>query len=492
MQDILFENANKVYQLGLSLPSADDEDSETISHVKSTPVVPAKQSALAVWDAFTRSHPAPDFVRLSWLDYTATPRMRMVPFRRFDRLVRSNSPLDTGIAKVCLGVLQNDHLVSGVPPTGEYRFHPDFSSLKAGPVEGHANIYGTFREEDGSAVALCPRTQLIRASKLAAEKGISYLVGFEIEFVLLRRRSEGDSSTGSRFERPSNDGHAWSTSRYNSDPAIPKLLRDIVRDLDNAGIEVEQVHNESAPGQFELVLPAKAPLEAVDALLHTRETIAQRATEAGYKFTLHPKPFPGSCGTASHVHLSLNTADGTGANDQSLYESFYAGVLGHMRAIAAFTYSHPSSYERVVDSAWAGGRWVTWGTQNRETPLRKIVGSHWELKCMDGLANPYLALSAVLLAGLSGIDNKKELVWGDCPVDPAILTAVQKKELGIKDLLPADLGFALTSLQKDEELCALIGNDVVDRYIKVKKAEAEQYFSNMTDSQRREWVIERY
>ncbi|ERT02947.1 hypothetical protein HMPREF1624_01251 [Sporothrix schenckii ATCC 58251] len=490
VQDILFRNANKVYQLGLEVPGAVAEADEAIREAKGEVGKVPAPSDLTIWDAFTRGKAAPDFVRVSWLDYTSLPRMRMIPFRRFDRLVRSNSSLDIGITKACLGLLQNDTAAPGVTPTGEYRLHPDFSSLTVGPMDGHINVNGVFREKDGSRVPLCPRSQLIRAIKLSAGVGISHLVGFEVEFVLLQRTES--HTPGQRFAMLSNDGHAWSASRFYNNPAVARLIRDIVQDLDAAGVEVEQIHAESAPGQFELILPAKPPLEAVDSLLLAREAIAHRATKAGYKFTLHPKPYANACGTASHMHLSLVTPDGRG-NDKNLYGKFYAGILEHLQAIAAFTYSSPSSYERVVDSAWAGGRWVTWGTQNRETPLRKIEDSHWELKCVDGLANPYLALTAVLLAGLSGVVNNQELTWADCTVDPATLTPTERTDLGITSMLPADVSSALQALQKDETFVHLIGPDVVEHYVTVKTAETALYFSRPPmDSIRREFIIERY
>lgn len=78
--------------------------------------------------------------------------------------------------------------------------------------------------------------------------------------------------------------------------------------------------------------------------------------------TLHPKPFAMACGTASHVHISV---DGDKGNDPAIYEPFYAGILKHLRAICAFTYSSEASYERVADGTWAGGTYVAWGTQNR-------------------------------------------------------------------------------------------------------------------------------
>ncbi|CAK7227121.1 hypothetical protein SEUCBS140593_006471 [Sporothrix eucalyptigena] len=491
VQDILFKNANNVYQLGLDLPESDSSDLE--SHVGRTDLKPSRPSDLAVWSAFMRDKPAPDFVRISWLDYTAKPRMRMIPFRRFDRLLRSNQPVDIGITKAALGLLQSDSIIPGVTATGEYRLHPDFSSLKVGPIEGHFNINGGFREKDGETVKLCPRSQLIRAIDRSASEGISYLIGFEIEFLLLQRiklSPEDEANKASRFRMLPNDGHAWSTSRFYIDPTLPRLIRDIVKDLENAGIEVEQVHAESAPGQFELVLPAKPPLEAVDDLLHARETIAGRATGAGYKFTLHPKPYGNACGTASHMHMSVSASADSGY-DESVYEHFYAGILEHLPALVAFTYSHPSSYERVVDSAWAGGRWVTWGTQNRETPLRKIEGSHWELKCFDGLANPYIALAALLMAGLSGIVKEKPLKWADCSIDPATLTQRQREELGISKVLPPNLQSALDNLQGDEALIRIVGRDVVARYLNVKRAEIDS-LKSLTDRERRENVIEQY
>ncbi|CAK7213307.1 hypothetical protein SBRCBS47491_001761 [Sporothrix bragantina] len=490
VQAILFGNANTVYNLGLSLSGSGIADVE--KHVVSKGSKVFRPPDCDVWSAFMRDKPEPDFVRVSWLDYTALPRMRMIPFRRFDRLVRANKPVDIGITAAALGLLQSDTTVPGVTATGEYRLHPDFSSLKVGPIEGHFNINGEFREKDGSRVALCPRAQLIRAIEVSAAEGITHLLGFEIEFLLLQRTGVPKDALpgGPVFQMLPNDGHAWSTSRFYNDPALATFLRDIVKDLDSAGIEAEQVHAESAPGQFELVMPAKPPLEAVDNLLHAREIIAHRATEAGFKFTLHPKPFPQACGTASHVHMSISSTNGDG-DDEAIYEQFYAGILGHLPAIMAFTYSNPVSYKRLVDSAWAGGRWVTWGTQNREAPLRKVDGSHWEMKCLDGLANPFMAMAAVLLAGLSGIVYKKELTWGDCKEDPARLTPAQRQELGISEMLPANLDNALTALEGDEELVRLIGRDVVERYATVKRAEAAA-LGSLTESEQRERIIEQY
>lgn len=346
--DVLFTNSNKLYRLGLDheevdvLKSGTNREEEAESYQPST----YKQRREAeIFVRFLENKPTPDFVRVCWTDLTAMPRMRMIPFRKFKSSLDERS--DIGVPKAGLGILQNDMLVPGFSASGEYRLHPDLSSLKTGPIPGHFSMQGEFREQDGSKVALCPRTQLSRAQELGTREGLSFLVGFEIEFMLLQ-------STGPHSLGPvTSDGHAWSVSRFFSDPKIPTLLADIVKDLDEMGIYVEQVHPESAPGQFELVLPPLPPVEAVDTLLHTREVISGRATEAGYNFTLHPKPYAGVCGTASHAHLSISS---DGGDEKEVYEPFYAGILKHLRAITAFTYSNPASYDRVVDGVWAGGR----------------------------------------------------------------------------------------------------------------------------------------
>lgn len=138
-----------------------------------------------------------------------------------------------------------------------------------------------------------------------------------------------------------------------------------------------------------------------------------------------------------------------------------------------------------------GARYVTWGTQNRETPLRKIEDSHWELKCLDGLANPYLAMAAVFLAGTNGVVNKDELIWQDCEIDPANLSENDRKELHVTEMLPASVKEALGALKNDEDMTELLGSELVEKYTAVKEFELE-FLSSMKDEEKRLWIMERY
>ena len=476
-RDILFNNANKLYDLFIPFTElyVEEEEGEASHHRTDYEVV----------ENFLKGKPSPQFLRIYWNDYTASPRMRMMPFRRVMSFLENDVPVTLGITKASLGMLQNDTMIPGVSPTGEWRVHPDFSSLREGPVMGHVSTYGDFREHDGSKVPICPRTLLTQIVEDASDVGLSFLLGFEIEFLVLKRH---DSNMGHKFKSLSVEGHAWSLSRPLADTNVMKLIADIVEELDRVGIFVEQLHSESAPGQYEICLPPQEPLAAIDSVLHVREIISNLAAGRDYRITLHPKPFPKSPGTASHVHISINSP---GGDERALYDSFYAGILKHMRAITAFTYANPTSYKRMVDSAWAGGRWVTWGTQNRETALRKIQDSHWELKILDGTANPYLALASVLAMGTKGVVDEEEMLWGDCEMDPATLTENDRKELNVTEMLPENLGEAIEALKKDEVMQVTIGQEVVERYIAVKEAELGMY-QNMDDEEQNQWVMERY
>lgn len=131
------------------------------------------------------------------------------------------------------------------------------------------------------------------------------------------------------------------------------------------------------------------------------------------------------------------------------------------------------------------------GTHNRETPLRRIEGSHFEIRCVDGLSNPYLVLAAIIGAGLQGIVDKEPLKMKDCRFDPSTITAEAREELGITKSFPKSIGEALSSLEADEQLRHILGKSAVETYLTVKRAESEM-LQRMEPLKRRSWLIERY
>ena len=133
----------------------------------------------------------------------------------------------------------------------------------------------------------------------------------------------------------------------------------------------------------------------------------------------------------------------------------------------------------------------TRGTQNRETPLRRIEGSHFEIRCVDGLSNLYLVLAAVIGVGLQGILDKEPLIMKDCRGDPSKLTTKEREELGIREQFPKSISEALSYLEADEQLRHIVSEAAVGTYLTVKRSESEM-LQKMEAGKRKNWLIERY
>jgi glutamine synthetase len=421
---------------------------------------------------FLHQNPSVKYLRLQWLDHTSTLRARVIPIRLALQMFQNQSSI--GISKAALGLIQYDQIAPGFSPAGEYELVPCFEGLRLGERDGYATVQGEFRERDGSEVPACPRTALRRIVERATMHGLSFLVGFEVEVVFL---------TTTQNSSPFTHAHSWSNVCALRSPQVMSAIEDMLAAFERSKIELLQFHPESAPGQYEFVTGPLPPLESVDTLIATRDIIYAVAEKHRMRATFIPKPYPMACGTGAHIHMSMTPGEN--------YQSFYAGVLQHLRSILAFTYCNPASYDRMQDSFWCGGRYVAWGTQNRETPLRKIEGSHWELKAMDGLANPYLALAAILGAGVQGVLDKRPLTAQDCQSDPALLSVDERRQLGIHEQLPATVDEAMSSLGEDGGLKEILGNNLVETYFAVKAAELGK-FMGMSDEGKRTFLLERY
>ncbi|KAI1331813.1 glutamine synthetase/guanido kinase [Xylariaceae sp. FL0255] len=487
VQDILFNNSKKLYDFNVSttLPS--------FSHIQtlSSNALPSK---MTTDDVLTKLHALnPRFLRIYWHDYTSTARCRLIPMHRVYKILEAGKEVTISLTRATLGLLQIDTMIPQINASGSYTVYPDWSTLRPGPADGHVSCQGDFREEDGSQSALCPRTILRGVLEKAASKNLSFLMGFEVEFLILERNL--DPTSPEKYRTLRNDGHSWSRAStladWGREEGVGSAIEEMLARLDEAGIAYEQFHSENAPGQYELVLAPLTPLEACDGLLHARQILESVAARHGYRVTLHPKPFPMACGTASHMHISVTSSTSKSSDDPSVYEPFYAGILHYLPGLAALLCSNPTSYMRQnVDSAFAGGKWVAWGTQNKEAPLRKCDGSHWEIKMLDGLANPYFAAAGIIATGTHGLISQIPLTLKDCLGDPAKIGEKGRAALGITTTIPANLDEALEALE-ESGLGNLLGEEFVRRYIDVKNAEVE-LFTAMPLEDLRQWVMERY
>ncbi|OJJ44217.1 hypothetical protein ASPZODRAFT_135007 [Penicilliopsis zonata CBS 506.65] len=492
--DILFHNSNRLYGLNLSPDPVMAGSTAITANMVATSDTTSATSGVPWLAKLAKLNVK--FVWVQWLDYTATTRVRMFPVREFLRLAHQQRRL--GIARANLRMIQTDAVAPGSSCAGQFYLQPDLATLAPnlafGPVaaagggrhpSASATVMTFWRGEDGVPLEGCPRTTLQRITRLLqTEHGLDVLCGCEIEVVLMRFDSVYNVYV------PAATNHSWSQMTRETRPLVP-LLEEIADTLASLDIELQQFHAESSPGQFEFVLPPSSPLQAIDTLLRARAAIVHVAEQHGLRATLHPRPYTSAAGTAAHTHISISktTPDMTLSSSISTAteQSFLAGLLAHLPSVMAFTLSQEESYARVQAGIWAGGEWVAWGTQNRETPLRKISPAHWEVKTVDGLANMYLALAALLAAGYLGLKHSLPLTIQDCQGD----SSVDREKYGITTPLPNTLQASLAALQADVDLHTLLGKEFVQDYIATKRTEREMLLA-MPDSERRLWLIERY
>ena len=389
--EILFYNSNKIYNLNQQ------------PHYTSSVPVRSSLSSTDALDAFMRANPDVKYIWMQWVDYTATIRVRVFPILEFAKIVRKQRRI--GISLAVFWMLQDDTVTPEGSTTGQFYMEPDLSSLRrnVGIDSKSATVMTYWRTEEGTELEGCPRTTLQNVTKkLKTEHDIDVTCGFEIEVVLMKPVT---NANGDEDFVPCVRNHSWSNMTTDTRRMVP-LLEEISDSLASIGINLEQFHAESCPGQFEFILPPNSPVAAVDTLLKARQVVVNVAEQHGLRATLYPRPIPKAAGTASHAHVSISPA--------TKEDSFLAGVLEHYPALVSFTLSQDVSYDRVKAGIWAGSEWVTFGTQNRETPIRKISPGHWEIKSLDGLANMYFAMAAFIAAGYVGITEQKELTNKDC------------------------------------------------------------------------------
>lgn len=438
----------------------------------------------AHWKDFLVQNEGIKFVWVQFTTYMGTNHVRMVTVSKFTEMVESGQNLS--LPQVVLHLLPHDKVATEGSLTGSVFLKPDLTTIycRQDLTDSRAVLISWWVDKEGSPIAQCARSKLHNLSLQVLQKtGFSILLGFEVELIFMKRKFDNDHD---EFEA-TNTEHSWSSMTASDEKLLP-VLEEIMDSLQKLDIQIEQFHAEIAPGQWEFVLPPASPLEAVDCLVTTRQTIMSVAQRHGLRATLHPRPFPDDAGTGSHVHISLNSEQG---QDLWKTESFFAGVLEQFPAIAAFTLPHEISYCRVQPGISSGGLYVAWGRDNRETILRRMAVNRFEIKMMDGLANPYLALCAILAAGLNGMVTDMALVSGDCKVPPSSMSEHERQAMGIKEKIPQTLEGSLATLEGNEVLRDLLGDSMVSTYIAVKRGEMKE-LNAMTPTDRRNWLISNF
>jgi len=361
---------------------------------------------------------------------------------------------------------------SGLGPVGEVRLVPDWNTFNPLPyAPRHARVLGDM-VKDGQPWGLCPRNFLKRMIAEADREGLQVVAAFENEFYLLRRTADGIA--------PADETVFGSTL---SMELHRRVIDEIAEALVEQGMLVEQYYPESGPGQQEISILYTQALPAADQQIAFRETVRAIALQHNLIASFVPKIFADKAGNGCHLHLSL-WQDGQNLlpnleQDGGLSEvtrRFIAGILHHLPALMAITTPSTNSFRRIVPHCWSGA-FRCWGMDNREAAVRVPSNpespspTHLELKTVDPSSNPYLALGAVIAAGVDGIRHCLEL-QEPVTVDPGTLTESERSERGI-DRLPTNLGEAIEQLRNNQVLLDALGAELAQAYLAVRQAEWE-------------------
>lgn len=371
---------------------------------------------------------------------------------------------------------------------GELSAVPDLDTFRVLPYVPHtASVICDFLTKDGHKDSgLCARMAL---KKLLKRIGYEASISFENEFYLLQKNPQGQLS-------PMENSLCYATAGMNEGY---RVISEIIRALQDQGLTVEKYLAEYGPGQHEISVKYSSALQACDNQVIFRETARGVARNNGLVASFMPKIFQDKAGSGAHIHISLWSGGKNIFFDDSremqlsdTARHFIGGILKHIGAICAFTAPTVTSYKRLVPHSWASA-FRCYGIGNREAAVRVIPGSrgheeksfNMEFKPVDGTCNPYLAVTALLAAGLEGIEKK--LDPGPAVMcDPADLSERERQDQGLARI-PSNLGEAIRALQEDRFFVEVLGEEMYDEYIKLKQFSWDQYNRQIT-----QWEIDRY
>jgi glutamine synthetase len=360
---------------------------------------------------------------------------------------------------------------------GDFVMAPDFDTLRRVPWHpGTAFCMADVKWEDGSDVVASPRQILRRQLERLSERGWVANAGTELEFILFRDSYELAWEKGFTNLNPANlynvDYSLLGTAR------VEPLIRRIRNEMAAAGLVVENSKGECNYGQHEINFRYSYALDAADGHAIYKNGAKEIAAQEGMAITFMAK-YDEREGNSCHIHLSLAGDDGSAlfADSQETFDRFVAGQLAALRELTLLFAPNVNSYKRFAEGSFAPTA-VAWGHDNRTCPLR-VVGHGPALRVENRMpgadVNPYLALAAMIAAGLDGIDRELEL---PAPVED---NAYSHDDL---DHVPSTLRDARDLFAESSLAREAFGEDVVDHYLNNARVELAAFEAAVTDWER--------
>lgn len=432
-----------------------------------------------------------EFLLVQFVDIHGTAKAKMVPAAYLDDAIDTGAGFAGG-AVWGLGQGPHDHDMFARADLNSYTQIPWMPNT----VRFAADLY-----VDDEVYPFCSRNNLKRVLADAKRRGYVFNVGMEPEHFLVER----DENGGIRPWNPDKvDGLAKPCYDFRSMAPAMDYLQDLTSALNKLGWGVYQTDHEDANGQYEVNFNYADALTTADRVTFFKMATGQIAKKYGAIATHMAKPFADRTGSGLHVHfhiadaesgknLFLDEKDSRGLGLSQMAYHFLGGVIEHARALTAVTSPTVNCFKRLqlgqgLMSSRSGFTWTPafagYGDNNRTQMIRVAGPGHCEDRTVSSGCNPYLALAAILVAGIDGIERKLD------PGNPNVgnlyersLTEIRAQ--GIK-VLPQNLFEALQELRGDAVVRGGLGR-IADEFITLKSKEWESYDRQVTP-----WEVNQY
>jgi glutamine synthetase len=364
---------------------------------------------------------------------------------------------------------------------GDIAFRPDFTTIRR--VSWHEKTVIVFADVEtvtGEPVAPSPRQILQSQVSRLSERGWTGLTGTELEFIVFNNTYEEAWTNGYRNMEPANqynvDYSLQGTSR------IEPLLGRMRRAMTHAGMFVESVKGECNFGQHEIAFKYSTLVDKCDEHGLFKLGVKEIAAQEGVSVTFMAK-YDAREGNSCHIHLSLRDQNDKPvfAGDEEhgfspIFQHFLAGQITYARELSLFLAPNINSYKRFVEGSFAPTA-MLWGIDNRTCAFRVVGhGSSIRVECRipGGDVNQYLAISALVAAGLRGVEESLALA-------PAF---IGNAYIADAPRVPTTLAEALALFEQSEVARDAFGDEVVEHYVRAARVEVDAFNAAVTDWER--------
>jgi glutamine synthetase len=399
-----------------------------------------------------------------------------------------------GFCDVVFGWDSGDQCYDNAQVTGWQHGFPDalarldLDTHRNVPWDGNIDFFlGEFVNADGTPYPVCPRQTLKRVLARADKLGFRVMTGVEYEWFNFRETPQSwaaKQGVSPETITPGMFGYSLLRASQNRD-----YFNALLDEMLAFKIPIEGFHTETGPGVYEAAIAFSEALEQADRAI----LFKTGAKEIGARFSIMPSfmakwsaQYPGCSG---HIHQSLS--DGktnlfydaqTERRMSGLFESYLAGQLACLMEFAPMFWPTINSYKRLVDGFWAPVK-PTWGLDNRTASFRVIAGSpkstRLETRCPGADINPYLAMAAVVAAGIYGVEKGLKLTAA--PITGTNLGA-ENVQRAPRTLIETTRNFRNSSVARD-----FLGDTFVEHFAATREWEWRQWLDGVTD-----WELKRY